>query len=147
MSILVVAAVGVLIVAIVSLVLVIMFSKKHKHTAESNTMLSAESQSFFHGLQMVEVNQEEVRKIYMALRTSIVGMDYFLHGLLIALLAGGHVLVEGAPGLAKTKTIRLLSSLLDISTKRVQFTPDMLPADLIGVDMFNPSSRTFETFF
>ncbi len=57
------------------------------------------------------------------------------------------MLVEGAPGLAKTKTIRLLSSLLALDTKRIQFTPDMLPADLIGVDMFNPSTRAFETFF
>jgi len=57
------------------------------------------------------------------------------------------VLVEGAPGLAKTKTIRLLSSLLDLDTKRIQFTPDMLPADLIGVDMFNPTTHAFETFF
>ena len=57
------------------------------------------------------------------------------------------MLVEGAPGLAKTKTIRLLSSLLDLDTKRIQFTPDMLPADLIGVDMFNPTTHAFETFF
>lgn len=77
----------------------------------------------------------------------IVGMDDFLAGLLVALLAGGHVLVEGAPGLAKTKSIRLLSSLLDLDTKRIQFTPDMLPADLIGVDMFNQSTHSFETFF
>lgn len=88
-----------------------------------------------------------MKKILSHLKQHIIGMDYFIHGLLLALLAGGHVLVEWAPGLAKTKTIRLLSSLLALDTKRIQCTPDMLPADLIWVDMFNQSTHSFETFF
>ena len=57
------------------------------------------------------------------------------------------MLVEWAPGLAKTKTIRLLASSLHLDAKRVQFTPDMLPADLIWVDMFNQKTQAFDTFF
>ena len=67
--------------------------------------------------------------------------------MILALLAHGHVLVEGAPGLAKTKTLRLLASLLDLTTKRIQFTPDMLPADIIGIEMFNQSTQSFDTVF
>ncbi|MBP6911245.1 AAA family ATPase [Patescibacteria group bacterium] len=109
--------------------------------------MSPDSSNFFLSFQDVHIDHPGMREIFKAMKKHIVGMDYFLHGLLVGLLGGGHVLVEGAPGLAKTKSIRLLSSLLALDTKRIQFTPDMLPADLIGVDMFNPSTHSFETFF
>ena len=100
---------------------------------------------FFYGLDHLSVQRPQIAEVLGALKKQIAAMDGFLHALLISMLAGGHVLVEGAPGLAKTKTIRLLASLIGLETKRVQCTPDMLPADLLGTDIFNPATRQFET--
>jgi MoxR-like ATPase len=63
--------------------------------------------------------------------------------LLIGLITGGHVLLEGVPGLAKTLTVKTLSECLQLSFKRIQFTPDLLPADLIGTQIYQPQSQTF----
>jgi len=75
----------------------------------------------------------------------IVGQDYLLERLIIALLADGHVLLEGVPGLAKTKTLTALSACLDAEMKRIQFTPDLLPSDLIGTEIYRPNSGEFVT--
>ncbi|MFN7288140.1 MAG: AAA family ATPase, partial [Burkholderiales bacterium] len=75
----------------------------------------------------------------------IVGQDAFLERVLIALLAQGHLLVEGMPGLAKTLTINTLSRVLQGQFKRIQFTPDLLPADLIGSRVFDPRTAEFQT--
>ena len=75
----------------------------------------------------------------------IVGQDAMLERLLVALLAGGHVLLEGVPGLAKTLTIRTLAEALDVSFKRIQFTPDLVPGDLIGTRIYRPDRHEFET--
>ena len=66
-----------------------------------------------------------------------------MDGLLIGLLAGGHVLVEGVPGLAKTTAVRSLAQALGLGFRRIQFTPDLLPGDLIGTPIFLPEQRTF----
>jgi MoxR-like ATPase len=73
----------------------------------------------------------------------IVGQGMVLDRLLIALLTEGHVLVEGVPGLAKTMTIKALASSLDLAFKRIQFTPDLLPADIVGTQVFNPKTGDF----
>ena len=65
--------------------------------------------------------------------------------LLIGLLADGHVLLEGAPGLAKTRTVRSLAQAVDLGFSRVQFTPDLLPADLVGTEVYSPKEGTFST--
>lgn len=75
----------------------------------------------------------------------IVGQDKLVDRLLASLLTNGHVLLEGVPGLAKTLALKSLSSLIDGSFKRIQFTPDMLPADIVGTEMFNPQTANFET--
>jgi MoxR-like ATPase len=75
----------------------------------------------------------------------IVGQDEMLERVLVALLAGGHLLLEGVPGLAKTLTIRTLADALDASFRRIQFTPDLVPADLVGTRMYRPNTATFET--
>ncbi|WP_354702529.1 MoxR family ATPase [Paraconexibacter sp. AEG42_29] len=75
----------------------------------------------------------------------IVGQDAMLERLLVALLAGGHVLLEGVPGLAKTLTIKTMSEVLGGSFARVQFTPDLVPADIIGTRIYRPNSGDFET--
>jgi MoxR-like ATPase len=73
----------------------------------------------------------------------IVGQERLLHRLLIALLTNGHILIEGVPGLAKTLTVRTLAATLHASFQRIQFTPDLLPADLIGTQIYNPKSGEF----
>ncbi len=74
----------------------------------------------------------------------IVGQQYLLERLLVGLLADGHILIEGVPGLAKTLAVRTLSSAVRCEFKRIQFTPDLLPADLTGTMVFNPQANTFE---
>jgi MoxR-like ATPase len=75
----------------------------------------------------------------------IVGQDAMLERLLVSLLAGGHVLLEGVPGLAKTLTVRTLAQVLGGSFKRIQFTPDLVPADLVGTRVYRPDTGRFDT--
>ena len=87
---------------------------------------------------VVERILEEVSKV-------IVGQEYMVRRLLIGLLSNGHVLLEGVPGLAKTLTVKTLSQTIDTGFQRVQFTPDLLPADLIGTLVYDQSDGTFKT--
>ena len=73
----------------------------------------------------------------------LVGQRELVDGLLIALLCQGHVLVEGVPGLAKTTAVRTFARVLDLSFRRIQFTPDLLPADLLGTQVYEPAQSTF----
>ena len=75
----------------------------------------------------------------------IVGQDAMLERLLVSLLAGGHVLLEGVPGLAKTLTVKTLAAVLGGSYSRVQFTPDLVPADLVGTRVYRPDTGRFDT--
>jgi MoxR-like ATPase len=75
----------------------------------------------------------------------IVGQDAMLERLLVSLLAGGHVLLEGVPGLAKTLTVKTLAGVLGGSYSRIQFTPDLVPADLVGTRVYRPDTGTFTT--
>jgi MoxR-like ATPase len=75
----------------------------------------------------------------------IVGQDAMLERLLVSLLAGGHVLLEGVPGLAKTLTVRTLAQVLGGSFSRIQFTPDLVPADLVGTRVYRPDTGRFDT--
>jgi MoxR-like ATPase len=73
----------------------------------------------------------------------LVGQEAMISRLLIGLLSGGHVLLEGVPGLAKTLAVRCLASAIDTGFSRIQFTPDMLPADVIGTEVFNPKDASY----
>jgi MoxR-like ATPase len=73
----------------------------------------------------------------------LVGQDEMLHRLVLGLLAGGHVLLEGVPGLAKTLVVRTLADALDGTFSRIQFTPDMLPGDVVGTQIYNPREGTY----
>ena len=75
----------------------------------------------------------------------IVGQDAMLERVLVALLAGGHLLLEGVPGLAKTLTIKTLADVLHASFRRIQFTPDLVPGDLVGTRIYRPDRGTFDT--
>ena len=84
------------------------------------------------------------RMLYEVKRV-IVGQDRFLERVMVALLAQGHLLVEGMPGLAKTLTVRTLAATLRGSYKRIQFTPDLVPADLVGTRIYNQKTGEFGT--
>ena len=88
--------------------------------------------------------QKNINQIKQWLASKIVGQEHLVERLMIALLADGHLLVEGAPGLAKTKAIKTLSEGLEADFHRVQFTPDLLPADITGSDIYRPQQGTFE---
>jgi len=85
-----------------------------------------------------------LQKVQSELQKVIVGQEQVMEQLLVALLAGGHVLLEGVPGLAKTLLVRSLGQVLGLQFKRIQFTPDLMPADVIGTSVFNPKELTFQ---
>ncbi len=85
-----------------------------------------------------------VENIKMEISKVIVGQEKLIDGLLIGLLTRGHILLEGVPGLAKTTAVNALAGALGLDFKRVQFTPDLLPSDIIGTEIYDPSSNTFK---
>ena len=86
-----------------------------------------------------------VQPLFLELNKIIVGQKYLLDRLAIGLLANGHLLLEGVPGLAKTLSIKSLAACLNVKFSRLQFTPDMLPADVVGTQIYNPQSGGFTT--
>ena len=102
-----------------------------------------EEQLFEQRLDLSEIStaafalQREIKKI-------IVGQDEMVRLILAALLADGHVLIEGVPGVAKTLTARLVARSLQIGFSRIQFTPDLMPGDVLGTNIFNPGTSSFE---
>lgn len=93
-----------------------------------------------------EQKQEKLQQVLYEIKKVIVGQDHLLERVVIALLAQGHLLVEGVPGLAKTLTIKTLAQALQCKFRRVQFTPDLLPADLVGTRIFNQKTGEFTTW-
>lgn len=99
--------------------------------------------------QLNESIQQEarlLRAIADEIGRVIVGQDALIERLLVALICHGHVLIEGVPGLAKTLTVRTLAETLNLQFQRVQFTPDLLPADLIGTQIYTPATSTFTPY-
>ncbi len=87
---------------------------------------------------------EQVQKLEAHASSLIIGQSQLINRMLIALLCDGHLLVEGAPGLAKTRAIKVLAESIEGDFHRLQFTPDLLPADLTGTDIYRPQEGTFE---
>jgi MoxR-like ATPase len=87
--------------------------------------------------------REMVQRITLELHKRVVGQEEMIEHLLIGLLTGGHVLLEGVPGLAKTLTVRSLAESIDASFERIQFTPDLLPADVVGTMIYNQRTGEF----
>jgi MoxR-like ATPase len=90
-------------------------------------------------------NRLQVEKVLYEVKKVIVGQDHLLERLIVALLARGHILVEGVPGLAKTMAIKTLADAIGCDFKRIQFTPDLVPADLIGTRIYNQKTGEFNT--
>src|SRR5258705_11513389 len=86
-----------------------------------------------------------VRPLLSEIGKVVIGQSYLVERLVIGLLANGHVLLEGVPGLAKTLSVKSLANCLSVKFSRLQFTPDMLPADVIGTQIYNPQSGAFTT--
>jgi MoxR-like ATPase len=86
-----------------------------------------------------------MEKILYEVKRVVVGQDRFLERVMVAMLAGGHLLVEGVPGLAKTLTVKTLADVVQGRFKRIQFTPDLVPADLVGTRIYNQKTGDFST--
>ena len=95
--------------------------------------------------EAVTANSYWIQPLQQEMARVIVGQKHLLDRLLIALLTNGHVLLEGVPGLAKTLALKTLASCVDVRFKRLQFTPDMLPADIVGTMIYNPQDGAFRT--
>ncbi len=89
--------------------------------------------------------RQALQEALYEIKRVIVGQDAMLERLLVSLLAGGHVLLEGVPGLAKTLTVKTLAAVLGGSYNRIQFTPDLVPADLVGTRVYRPDTGKFDT--
>jgi MoxR-like ATPase len=92
---------------------------------------------------MVETATDVARRLQAGLERVVVGNEATLFALLVALLAGGHILLEGVPGTGKTLLVRLLARLLDLEFRRIAFTPDLMPSDVVGTNVFDPRGGTF----
>lgn len=106
---------------------------------ESSTYLSIQEIN-----DAVKQSSAWVPLIKQQLAQAIVGQNHLIERLLVGLITGGHVLIEGLPGLAKTLAVKSLSMAIKADFNRIQFTPDMLPADILGTEIYNPQNTTFE---
>lgn len=88
--------------------------------------------------------REKITALKHEIAKAVIGQEQMIEGFLIGLLCEGHILVEGVPGLAKTTTVKALASALKLAFKRVQFTPDLLPSDIIGAEIYDPKSNDFK---
>ncbi|MDE0470563.1 MAG: MoxR family ATPase [Ekhidna sp.] len=89
-------------------------------------------------------HQEKIRKVISEVGKAVVGQEYMIHRLMVGLFTNGHILLEGVPGLAKTLTVNALADVLRLDFQRIQFTPDLLPADLVGTMIYNQQKAEFE---
>ena len=92
----------------------------------------------------IEYESKFIQEIHDSIRKVIIGQDDLIKHLLLAILSDGHVFLEGVPGLAKTLTIKSLAQIIDTKFQRLQFTPDLLPADILGTLIYNPKESTFQ---
>ncbi len=95
--------------------------------------------------ELIAQKSELIQRLQTEIGKAVVGQEVMISRLLIGLLTGGHVLLEGVPGLAKTTAVNALAKALSVRYQRIQFTPDLLPADLIGTMIYVPSSSSFST--
>src|SRR3954466_12479345 len=93
----------------------------------------------------MEPGSSLMERVLYEVKKTVVGQDHFLERVLVAMLAGGHLLVEGVPGLAKTLTVKTLAATVRGSFRRIQFTPDLVPADLVGTRIYNQKTGDFAT--
>ncbi|WP_367914563.1 AAA family ATPase [Leadbetterella sp. DM7] len=95
-------------------------------------------------MERKEYLHRKISEIHTEIGKAVIGQEHLINRLLIGLFTDGHILLEGVPGLAKTKTINSLAQVLDLGFQRIQFTPDLLPSDLVGTMIYNQKSGDFE---
>ena len=110
----------------------------HAVPVAPNPAMRAARETVMSGSAWIRPLQQEMARV-------IVGQKHLLDSLIIALLSNGHILLEGVPGLAKTLALKTLAGCIDVPFKRLQFTPDMLPADIVGTMIYNPQDGAFRT--
>lgn len=88
--------------------------------------------------------QEKIKRIKTEIAKAVVGQEEMIDALLIGLFCEGHILLEGVPGLAKTTTVKAFSSAMELDFSRIQFTPDLLPSDIVGAEVYDPKSSAFK---
>jgi len=93
----------------------------------------------------VQMQVQGFNKLKQEIHKKIIGQESFIERLLLGIIASGHILIEGVPGLAKTETVKALAKCIGLNFQRIQFTPDLLPADLIGTQIYKPNTSEFET--
>jgi MoxR-like ATPase len=94
--------------------------------------------------ELVAGKSDFIKLINTGMNRTIVGQKHLIESLVISLLSNGHVLLEGVPGLAKTLAIKTLAQLIDAKYSRIQFTPDLLPADVVGTVVYSAKSEQFQ---
>ncbi len=111
--------------------------------------MKGQQSEIYENIQKISSHIEESSSWVPSLRAEldkkIIGQKHLVDRLLTAMLSGGHILLEGLPGLAKTLTVKTLAQAIQADFNRIQFTPDMLPADIIGTQIYNPQQTSFET--
>ncbi|RLJ80089.1 AAA family ATPase [Pedobacter alluvionis] len=112
---------------------------QYRHTKKSTVLERSESNLKIL-INKISLLKSEIQKV-------IVGQDVIIEEMLIALMAGGHCLLEGVPGLAKTLMVRTMSQALDLSFRRIQFTPDLMPTDIVGTEILEEDHVTGKRFF
>jgi MoxR-like ATPase len=93
--------------------------------------------------ELAQVHRTKIDQVYTEVAKVVVGQDYMVNRLLIGLFTNGHILLEGVPGLAKTLTISTVAKVLHLDFQRIQFTPDLLPSDLVGTMIYNQREGKF----
>jgi len=118
------------------------------NSSQMTTALPVESSDVYSSIQKINEDVKNsstwIAPLKYELSKVIVGQKHLVEQLLIGLLSGGHILLEGLPGLAKTLAVKTLAKAIQTDFKRIQFTPDMLPADIVGTQIYNPQQTTFE---
>jgi MoxR-like ATPase len=100
--------------------------------------------AFTSSSELHQAHQAKIKHVFEEVAKVVVGQSYMVNRLLVGLFTNGHVLLEGVPGLAKTLTISTLAKVLHLDFQRIQFTPDLLPADLVGTMIYNQKDGKFE---
>ncbi|HRG08347.1 MAG TPA: AAA family ATPase, partial [Cyclobacteriaceae bacterium] len=100
--------------------------------------------AFAEATEIQSEQHQKVKQVYAEVAKVVVGQEYMVNRLLVGLFTNGHILLEGVPGLAKTLTISTVARVLHLDFSRIQFTPDLLPADLVGTMIYNQREGKFE---
>jgi MoxR-like ATPase len=96
------------------------------------------------GIEKQQEHKEKIQQVFSEMSKVVVGQEYMVNRLMIGLFTNGHILLEGVPGLAKTLTVSTLAQILHLEFQRIQFTPDLLPSDLVGTMIYNQKDGKFE---